>query len=242
MSAQSEQMQSRLAAIRDRIAAACRRVGRDPDEVELLPVSKTQPVSALLTARDAGCYRFGENRVQEMVAKLGELGPDPGLEFVIIGHLQQNKAGKVAELAAGFQALDSLELARTLERRLQACGRRLDVLVEVNTSGEATKFGLAPEKVPGFCAELAAFDALRPRGLMTIAAPGPDSQRIAGCFGVLRDLRTRLRDAQTAGSEWAELSMGMSADFELAIEYGATCVRVGTAIFGPRPPRAATRQ
>lgn len=225
-----------IAAVRGRIDATCLRTGRDPGEVRLLPVSKTQPASTLVVAHGYGVYRFGENRVQEMAAKAAELDPKLGIEFALIGHLQTNKAGRAAELAREFQALDSLKLAVALERQLQRLGRSLPVLIEVNTSGEASKFGLDPAAVPGFAAELANFDSLRPRGLMTIAAPGPDQAKVATCFETLRTLGERLRDDQVAGSYWPELSMGMSGDFELAIEYGATCVRVGSAIFGARPP------
>ncbi len=232
----TEQIAGNIADVRDRIRAACERVGRDHDEVRLLPVSKTQPVSALLAAQAAGCDRFGENRVQEIVAKSSELGSGSGIEFALIGPLQSNKAGRTAELAVEFQALESLKVAAALDRRLQELGRSLEVLVEVNTSGEASKFGLAPEQVLAFAAELGAYDSLNVRGLMTIAAPGPDMTRVAACFELLRGLRARLRDDQVAGCLWPELSMGMSGDFELAIEHGSTCVRVGTAIFGGRPP------
>lgn len=220
-----------IADIRQRIADACRKVGRDAAEVRLLPVSKTQPVSALIAARDAGITRFGENRVQELVAKAAEL---PDVEFALIGPLQSNKIKQVAETAVEFQGLETLKVAAGLDRRLQSLGRSLDVLVEVNTSGEDSKFGLPPAEVPGFARELAAFDSLKVRGLMTIAAPGPDLARVGACFELLRGLRDQLRDEQAAGSDWPELSMGMSGDFELAIAHGATCVRIGTAVFGQR--------
>lgn len=234
----AEVIAANIAGIRQRIAAACERAGRDTSEVRLLPVSKTQPVEALLAAHASGIDRFGENRVQEMVAKAELLHPELGIEFALIGPLQSNKAGRAVEWAVEFQALDSLSLAANLDRRLQARGRSLDVLVEVNTSGETTKHGLAPAEVLSFAAQLGAFDSLNVRGLMTIALPGPDQGMVAACFEMLRGLRNRLRDDQVAGSDWPELSMGMSGDFELAIEHGATCVRVGTAIFGGRSPVA----
>lgn len=239
---QSEQL-ARVAgnidAVRARIAAACQRAGRDPAEVRLLPVSKTHPAQALLAAHAAGITRFGENRVQELVAKAEQLHPELGIEFALIGPLQSNKVGRAVQWAVEFQALDSLQLAAKLDRRLQALGRSLDVLVEVNTSGEVTKHGLAPDELPAFAAELAAYDSLNVRGLMTVAVLSPDLQEVADCFRTLRVLRDRLRDDQVAGSDWPELSMGMSGDFELAIQHGASCVRVGTAIFGARPPVAA---
>lgn len=229
----------RITTVRGQIAEACARVGRRPQEVRLLPVSKTQPAEALLAAHAAGCLRFGENRVQEIVTKSAQLGPDSSVEFALIGPLQSNKAGRVAELAVEFQALDSLKIAEALDRRLQALGRSLEVLVQVNTSGELTKHGLAPVEVLDFAGRLGSFESLRPRGLMTIAMPGPDMDAVAGCFAMLRDLGQRLRDDQVAGCDWPELSMGMSGDFELAIEHGSTCVRVGTSIFGRRPGPAA---
>lgn len=228
-----ELIASNIAKLRQRIAAACERADRDADQVRLLPVSKTQPVSAIEAAVQAGVHRFGENRVQEIVAKAGELD---GVEFALIGPLQTNKIKHVAELAVEFQGLESIKVATGLDRRLQGLGRSIDVLVQVNTSGESTKFGLAPDQVLDFARELAAFDSLNVRGLMTIAAPGPDMARVAACFDLLRGLRDQLRDGHVAGSDWPELSMGMSGDFELAIEHGATCVRVGTAIFGERTP------
>lgn len=223
---------AQLAAARDRIAAACVRVGRDPGEVELLPVSKTQPGAAIREAHAAGWARFGESRPQELRAKATELA-DLGLEWVLIGHLQSNKARIVAEQAAEFQALDSLPLAEALDRRLQAAGRRLRVLIEVNTSGEAAKHGFAPEAVPDAVRALEGCDALELAGLMTIAVRSADPEPVRACFATLAELRARLRD--THGGGFDTLSMGMSGDFELAVECGATCVRLGTAIFGPRP-------
>lgn len=226
-----ELIASNVAALNQRIAQACQRAGRDASEVRLLPVSKNHPASAIAAARDAGITRFGENRVQELVAKSAEL---PDVEFALVGPLQSNKIKHVAERAVEFQALETLKVAAGLDRRLQGLGRSIDVLVEVNTSGEDSKFGLPHDQVPAFARELAAFDSLNVRGLMTIAAPGPDMTRVAACFDLLRDLRDQLRDDHVAGSEWPELSMGMSGDFELAIEHGATCVRIGTAVFGER--------
>ena len=227
----------RLAGVESRIAAACAASGRDRSEVRLLPVSKRHPVSAILEARDAGLHRFGENTVQEVVAKTAELGPDSGVEFAVIGHLQTNKAAAVADLAAEFQALDSLKLARTLQHRLETADRSLDVLVQVNSSGEASKFGLIPDEVVEFARSLASFDRLRVRGLMTLAWPGPDRALVAACFERMVHAQARLREASVEGMSWDELSMGMSGDFELAIAHGSTCVRIGTAIFGSRPPR-----
>ena len=222
-----------LAAVRSRIDAACRNSGREPGSVRLLPVSKTRPASDVSKAYEAGATRFGENRVQEAYAKAEELA-GTGVEWAIIGHLQVNKAKLVTRFAAEFQALDSVKLAAELDKRLHAVGRQLDVLIEVNSSGEATKSGLPPEQVVGFAAQLAPFDALRVRGLMTIALPSDDPALVAPCFETLRTLQARLRDQAAPAQTYDELSMGMSNDFELAIAHGATTVRIGTAIFGPR--------
>ncbi|WP_084635035.1 YggS family pyridoxal phosphate-dependent enzyme [Propionicicella superfundia] len=224
---------SRLTAVRDRIAAACRAADRDPADVRLLPVSKTKPSELVRAAAAAGCDRFGENMVQEARRKARELADVPGLSWAIIGHLQTNKAKYLPEFAAEFQALDSLALATELDRRFAAAGRTLDVLIEVNSSGENSKFGLPPAEVPGFAAALHPFEALRVRGLMTIAS----RDRAARDFAETAALRDRLRGTDGLPGSYDELSMGMSGDFEEAIAHGATCVRVGTAIFGSRAAR-----
>lgn len=230
----AEQIGANLAAVRARIDAACRRVGRDPAEVRLLPVSKTVPESRLRLAYAAGCRELGENKVQEAQHKWQALADLVDLRWVLIGHLQTNKAKLAARFASEFQALDSLRLAQALDRRLQREGRALDVLVQVNTSGEASKFGLAPDQVADFVRELPAFSSLRVRGLMTLALFSSDPARVRPCFVRLRALRDRLRQDAPAGIVMDELSMGMSGDFELAVEEGSTTVRVGQAIFGAR--------
>lgn len=223
-----------LATVQARIDAACASAGRDAGAVRLIPVTKTHPPAAVREVVAAGYPTVGENRVQEAAAKASELADVEGLRWALIGHLQSNKVRQALEFVAEFQALDSLRLARELNRRLEAAGRRLPVLVQVNSSREETKFGLRPEDVVGFARELRTFDALDVRGLMTIAAPSPDQSVVAACFERMLAVQRALRDADGGG--WHELSMGMSSDLELAIEHGATCVRVGTAIFGSRPP------
>jgi pyridoxal phosphate enzyme (YggS family) len=160
-----------------------------------------------------------------------------GLRWAFVGHLQTNKAKEVAQFADEFHALDSVKLARALDRRLDQLGRRLDVFIEVNSSDEPSKFGLAPEAVEGFARELGGFPSLRVRGLMTLAVQSKDEAEVRCCFQRMRDLQERLRKLDAAVGTYEELSMGMSGDFELAIEYGATTVRVGQAIFGPREAR-----
>jgi pyridoxal phosphate enzyme (YggS family) len=223
----------RLHSVRSRIDAACAAVGRDPGEVRLLPVSKTKPADLVRLAASAGYTRFGENMVQEARRKARELADVPGLTWALIGHLQSNKAKYLPEFVSEFQALDSIPLAEELDRRFAAAGRTLDVLIEVNSSGEQSKFGLRPGDVPAFAAALGRFSALRVRGLMTIASiehAGDDFARMAS-------LRELLRREPALPGTYDELSMGMSGDFESAIAHGSTCVRVGTAIFGARDAR-----
>ena len=230
-----EEFRHNLAAVHARIAAACQRVGRDPAGVRLLPVSKTKPEATLRLAYAAGCRMLGENKPQEAYQKWEAMADLADLRWSVIGHLQTNKAKLVARFASEFQALDSLRVAEALDRRLQAEGRGLDVFVQVNTSGEASKFGLAPDQVAAFLRELPAFSALRVRGLMTLALFSDEAERVRECFVRLRGLRERLRQDAPDGIGLEELSMGMSGDFEIAIEEGASVVRVGQAIFGARP-------
>lgn len=224
-----------LAAIKDRIATAAARCGRDPRAIRLLPISKTVPAERLREAIASGVTDFGENRVQEAAAKAGLLGTslaDPTApRWVIVGHLQTNKAKLTVSFADEFQALDSLRLAAALDRALTAVGRPLRVFVQVNTSGENTKFGIEPAALSTFMKELRAFETLRPVGLMTLATFTPDTECVRACFRLLRTLGA---DFAAAYGSLPELSMGMSGDFEAAIEEGATVVRVGQAIFGAR--------
>ncbi len=223
-----------LAAVRERIAGACRISGREAGDVRLLAVSKTVDEAHVRMAYAAGCRWLGENKVQEACAKWQAMADLEDLRWSVIGHLQTNKARQVARFASEFQALDSLRVAAALDRHLQALGRGLDVLVQVNSSGEASKYGLAPDEVPAFLRQLPAFSALRVRGLMTLAALSDDAVRVRGCFALMRRLRERLRHDAPDGTDIQELSMGMSGDYALAVEEGATVVRVGQAIFGAR--------
>ncbi|WP_127841895.1 YggS family pyridoxal phosphate-dependent enzyme [Actinomyces wuliandei] len=234
-----EELRRRLAAVRARIDAAAWRAGRDPAEIRLLPVSKTVPEERLRAAYAAGATQMGENKVQETRRKAGNLA-DLGIAWVLIGHVQTNKARDAAAVADELQSLDSLRLAQALDRRLQASGRSLDVYVQVNSSGEASKSGLEPTEVPGFLAQLQAYPTLRVQGLMTLAAHTTDQARVRECFRLVRQLRDEAAQAGTVGP--GLLSMGMSGDLETAVEEGSTCVRVGQAIFGARPtPMSATR-
>ncbi len=220
-----------LKSVQERIASACLRSGRDPDDVRLLPVTKTVPAHILRFAFAAGISDFGENKLQEARHKQAELA-DLVIRWSIVGHLQTNKVKYLVRIASEFHALDSFRLAEELNRRLEAQGRDLDVFVQVNTSGEASKFGLHPDDLMSFVERLSEYPRLKPRGLMTLAIFTSDTERVRACFRLLRSLRDR---AIAIHPDLTQLSMGMSGDYETAIEEGANVVRVGQAIFGPRP-------
>ncbi|MBO9327661.1 YggS family pyridoxal phosphate enzyme [Achromobacter sp. HZ01] len=229
-----EDFRRNLAAVHARIDAACERAGRDPAGVRLLPVSKTVDEARIRLAYAAGCRCLGENKLQEVSRKWEAMADLTDLKWSVIGHLQTNKAKLVARYAAEFQALDSLRVAEALDRRLQGEGRSLDVFVQVNTSGEASKYGLQPDETAAFLRQMPSFPSLRVRGLMTLALFSAEAARVRQCFVLLRTLRDRLRQECPQGVGLDELSMGMSGDYEIAIEEGATVVRVGQAIFGAR--------
>lgn len=226
-------MSERISRIKARMAQACVRVGRDPSEVTLLPVSKTFDDQAIRRAVSLGYRRFGENRTQE-VGQKAPLLADCDIQWVVIGQLQTNKAKEVARLAHELQSLDRIELAEALDRRLQLEGRSIDVLVQVKTSPEETKAGLDPNELIPFLKKLRDFQTLRVRGLMTMAILSEDQSAVRRCFAQLRQLRDEARQEGIAGVSLDRLSMGMSGDFELAIEEGSTEIRVGSAIFGAR--------
>lgn len=225
---------AKLARLHDRIAAAAARSGRTADAVRLVLVTKTVPAERVREAIRTGQTDLGENKVQEGGKKAQALAGEP-IRWSMIGHLQSNKVKDVLKFAAEVQSLDRLSLAAALEKRLQFLGKSLDVLVQVNTSNEASKYGLAPEDVPAFLKELTSFDTLRPKGFMTLARFTPDEAEVRRCFRVLRDIRDRALTDAPQGEALRHLSMGMSGDYETAIEEGATIVRVGQAVFGPRP-------
>jgi PLP dependent protein len=224
-----------LAAVEARIKAACTRVGRDPSEIRLVPVSKNQSMELIAEAYDSGIRIFGENRVQEAAEKARHFADRPDLRWAIVGHLQTNKARQVAAFASEFHALSSIRIAAALDKALIDQGRGLDVFLQINSSGEPQKFGLPPDEVEPFAIALKAYGTLRVRGLMTLAVLSDDQWAIRACFERMRELQRRLQSNEDVAGTYDELSMGMSGDLELAIEYGATTVRVGQAIFGPRP-------
>lgn len=224
-------MQQRLDNIRLRIEQACGRAGRDPSTVNLLAVSKTFDAQAIREAAGLGLTAFGENRMQEVREKVPLLDDLP-LRWVLIGHLQTNKAKDAARWVHEVQSLDREALAEALHRRLAEEGRTLDVLVQVKTSPEPSKFGLAPDDVQPFLETLENYPTLNVKGLMTLAINSDDEQAVRACFRQLRQLREQ---AHAAGfSAVQRLSMGMTSDFEWAIEEGATDIRIGSALFGRR--------
>jgi hypothetical protein len=225
-----------VARIQERIAAAARRAGRPPDDVRLMAVSKTFPADRIREAYAAGVRLFGENRVQEFAEKSAALRDLPGAAFHLIGHLQSNKAAKAVEIFDAVDTLDSLKLAERLHALAEKSGKRLPVLLEINVGGEAQKSGVAPDS-----AELEHILAAAPhlphldiRGLMAIPPWSDDAEPSRPYFRRLRELRDRIAACRLSAVRMGTLSMGMSHDFEVAIEEGSTCVRIGTAIFGAR--------
>lgn len=220
-----------LEIVQENIALSCSRSGRDAGSVRLLPITKTVPVHILRIAHAAGIKDFGENKIQEARDKQAVLS-HLDIRWSIVGHLQTNKAKHLVRFASEFHALDSVRLAEELNRRLDALERNLDVFVQVNTSNEDSKYGLSPDDLLPFIEKISEYPRLRPRGLMTLAVFSPDKSRVRDCFGLLRNLRDR---AVKIHPGITELSMGMSGDYEIAVEEGANVVRVGQAIFGQRP-------
>jgi pyridoxal phosphate enzyme (YggS family) len=226
-----------VGAVRSRIAQAARRAGRSPAEVALMAVSKTVEPERIRQAYGAGVRLFGENRVQEFAAKADALRGLAQAQFHMIGHLQTNKAARAVELFAAVDSLDSLKLAEKLDAAAQKLGRRLPVLLEINIGGEAAKTGFAPDS-PELDALLAAaprLEHLELRGLMAVPPHSDDPEGARPWFRRLREMGDGIAARRLPAVEMGELSMGMSHDFEVAVEEGSTCVRVGTAIFGARP-------
>jgi pyridoxal phosphate enzyme (YggS family) len=224
-----EDFSVRLEKVRVAIAAAARKAGRDPTQIELVAVSKTQPAEAVRAAIRAGLTRFGENKVQEARGKIEEVGR--GL-WDLIGHLQTNKAKDAVRLFDSIDSVDRLELAEELNHRAEALGKTQNVLLQINIARESTKFGCTPESSRELAEAINALPRLCLRGLMTLAPYSPDPEKSRPHFAALRELRDRLQS--DTGLQLPVLSMGMSGDFAIAIEEGSTCVRIGTALFGER--------
>lgn len=224
------EIESRLLILRERIAAACGRAGRDPSTVSLMGVSKNHPPAAVAEAVRGGLRLFGENRIQEAKAKIP--GCATGLEWHFIGHLQSNKVRDAVDLFQVVQGVDTLDIAEALAKQAAKRDRTLAVLLEVNVSGEPSKFGWDPDRLLETLPALGRIPRLEFRGLMTIAPYAEDPERARPVFRRLRELRDRCSDV--LGVPLPVLSMGMSGDMEVAIEEGSTLVRIGTALFGER--------
>ncbi|MGA9069431.1 MAG: YggS family pyridoxal phosphate-dependent enzyme [Terracidiphilus sp.] len=234
-------LKDNLERLEAEIAQACRRAGRARSEVELMAVSKTYPAATLAEAAALGLTLFGENRVQEFAGKAAELEPlrhraDHSIRVHLIGHLQSNKAARAVELFDTVDSLDSLRLAERLNEAAGKLGKQLPILIEVKLSSEETKAGLEPDSAEAaqLLEALPSLGNLEPRGLMTIAPFGVSEAETRACFQSLREWRERWA-ASYPRLSFDVLSMGMSGDFALAIEEGATRIRVGTSLFGSRP-------
>jgi len=226
-----------IAEVRQRIAAAAHRVGRDPEKIVLMAVSKTFPTERIREAYIGGLRIFGENRVQEFSGKAAALRDLHDAEWHMIGHLQSNKAAAAAEAFAAIDSLDSLKLAEKLNASAARLGKTLGVLIEINVGGETAKSGLSPDsdEVEELLSAAPRLERLEFRGLMTVPPFTEDAREVRPYFRKLRALRDQLAAQHFPAVFMDVLSMGMSHDFEVAIEEGSTCVRVGTAIFGARP-------
>ena len=224
---------SRLAEVRARIDAAARGAGRDPSSVRLVAVSKTFPIDAVREAYAAGQRDFGENRVQEALEKIAA-SADLDVRWHLLGHLQTNKARKAAPAFAMIQSLDSADLLRKLDAAAAEAGRSPELLVQVDLAGEATKYGVRPSEVPGLFEAAATCQAARVVGVMTLPPIPENPEDARPWFRQLQELRQGWLADGVPPAMLRDVSMGMSGDFEVAVQEGATIVRVGTAIFGPR--------
>lgn len=222
--------------VREQIAAAARRASRNPDEITLMGVSKTFPVDRIGEAHAAGLRVFGENRVQEFSEKALAVRDLPGAEWHLIGHLQSNKASKAAALFGAVDSVDSVKLAERLNAAAEKAGKTLPILLEINVGGEEAKSGMAPGslELEELLASARDWKHLQIRGLMTVPPLATDPEGARPFFRHLREIRDQIADRSLPAIEMDVISMGMSHDFEVAIEEGSTCVRVGTAIFGER--------
>lgn len=224
------ELRERYEGIVKKIGAACRRAQRNPEEVLLLPVSKGQPADAVRAAADLGLTEFGESKVQEARVKIGQC--PSRLRWHMIGHLQSNKARDAVAMFQMIESVDSVGLAEELQKWAEKLSRRVPILLEVNVAGEGTKFGFKPQEVVESLERINNLKRLELHGLMTIAPWTQDPEKVRPVFRKLRELKEACSEA--LGAPLQHLSMGMSGDYEIAIEEGATIVRIGTALFGPR--------
>lgn len=222
-----------IEVIRQRILVACTKSGRPLDAVKLLLATKTVSAENIRVGLEAGETLIGENKVQEVKSKYDFLKTIPH-ETHFIGHLQTNKVVEILKYATCIQSVDRMSLVQKLDQQLQKEGRSLDIYLQVNTSNEASKFGADPTEIFSFAREVSRYDTLKVRGLMTIGLFSAEEEEVRKCYRLLREIKLKLVEEQLSNFNLEELSMGMSGDIEIAIEEGATRVRVGTAIFGQR--------
>jgi hypothetical protein len=228
-----EQLAANLQRIQERIAAACARSGRAPASVQLLPVTKTQPAEVVTAAAELGLTVFGENRVQEAAVKISRC---PGrLRWHMIGHLQSNKCRDAVRLFSMIESVDSLALAVEVNKWCDKAAKTMPILLEVNVAGESSKFGCAPETLLAGLEQINALPKIEVHGLMTVAPWTPAPEKVRPVFRRLRELKEACE--KMLGAPLPHLSMGMSGDFEVAIEEGATIIRLGSALFGERPKK-----
>ncbi|MBR3245564.1 MAG: YggS family pyridoxal phosphate-dependent enzyme [Lachnospiraceae bacterium] len=223
------------AEVKQRIAAACRKCGRREEEITLIAVSKTKPVSEIMEVYDAGQRVFGENRVQEMCEKIPAMPED--IQWHLIGHLQQNKVKYLMPRTAMIHSVDSVRLAQTISKEAVKHGIVMPVLAEVNAAEEESKFGVTLQELEGFLKEISTLPGICVKGLMTVAPFVDDPEENRPVFRALRQISVDINNKNINNIYLSELSMGMTNDFEVAIEEGATMIRIGTAIFGSRTVR-----
>ncbi len=221
-----------LNQVRENIRKACIRAGRDPEEVTLIAVSKTKPAEILMEAYEAGARCFGENKVQEIQAKYGAMPAD--VKWHMIGHLQRNKVKYIMDKVCMIHSVDSVRLASTIDQEAEKAGIVMPVLIEVNVAQEETKYGVAPDQVLPLIMDIHGFSHISVQGLMTIAPYVEDPEENRQIFSVLKKLSVDIRDKNVNNINMDILSMGMTGDYTVAVEEGATMVRVGTGIFGER--------
>lgn len=232
MDMRQEEITQNLQEVRRRIQRACERAGRDPGEVTLIAVSKTKPLADLQAAYGAGARDFGENKVQEILEKAPAMPEDA--RFHMIGHLQRNKVRQVLPHAVLIHSVDSVRLAQQIQQEAERLDRTADILLEVNVAGEESKFGFSPEETEEAVKTISRFPQLRIRGLMTIAPFVDDPEENRGIFQKLYQLSVDIKKKNIDNVTMNVLSMGMTGDYEVAVEEGATMIRVGTGIFGAR--------
>jgi pyridoxal phosphate enzyme (YggS family) len=233
-----EHLAANLQRIRERIADACQRSGRDPASVQLLAVSKTQPVDVIRSAADLGLTVFGENRVQEAKIKIS-LSPSR-LQWRMIGHLQSNKCRDAVRLFSMIESVDSLDLAAEINKCCDKSAKTMPILLEVNVAGESSKYGYAPDLLLAEFEKINALPKIEIHGLMTVAPWTPTPEKVRPVFRRLRELKESCE--KVLGAPLPHLSMGMSGDFEVAIEEGATIIRLGSALFGERPKKLPSEE